>query len=110
MAKQGYDISGARSIVPSIQGLLTAFRNEGFTIYHTREGHRPDLSTLSSREKVRSKNNASGLGIGDQGPLGKILVRGEPGHDIVPELYPVAGENVVDKPGSVPLEFQDDES
>ena len=62
-------------------------------------GHRPDLSTLSSRERYRSKNNASGLGIGSQGPLGRLLVRGEPGHEIVPELYPLEGEPVIDKPG-----------
>lgn len=62
-------------------------------------GHRPDLSTLSSRERYRSKNNATGLGIGSQGPLGRLLVRGEPGHDIVPELYPLEGEPVIDKPG-----------
>lgn len=62
-------------------------------------GHRPDLSTLSSRERYRSKNNASGLGIGSSGPLGRLLVRGEPGHDIVPELYPLEGEPVIDKPG-----------
>lgn len=62
-------------------------------------GHRPDLSTLSSREAYRSRNNASGLGIGSQGPLGRLLIRGEVGHDIVDELYPVPGEPVIDKPG-----------
>jgi nicotinamidase-related amidase len=62
-------------------------------------GHRADLSTLSSRERYRSKNNASGLGVGSPGPLGRLLVRGEPGHDIVPELYPLEGEPVIDKPG-----------
>lgn len=65
----------------------------------TPQGHRPDLSTLSSREKFRSKNNATGLGIGSQGPLGRLLIRGEPGHDIVPELYPLEGEPIIDKPG-----------
>jgi nicotinamidase-related amidase len=63
------------------------------------QGHRPDLSTLSSRERFRSKNNASGLGIGSEGPLGRLLVRGEPGHDIVPELYPIEDEPIIDKPG-----------
>ena len=63
------------------------------------KGHRPDLSTLSSRETFRSRNNASGLGIGFPGPLGRLLVRGEAGHDTIPELYPVAGEPVIDKPG-----------
>ena len=62
-------------------------------------GHRPDLSTLSSREYYRSRNNPSRLGIGDQGPLGRQLVRGEEGHDTIPELYPQAGEPVIDKPG-----------
>ena len=112
---QGYDISVAQSIIPRIQDVLHAFRDAGFPVYHTREGdffkfmkmavclklpgHRPDLSTLSSRERYRSKNNATGLGIGSQGPLGRLLVRGEPGHDIVPELYPLEGEPVIDKPG-----------
>jgi nicotinamidase-related amidase len=67
--------------------------------YHTREGHRPDLSTLSIREQKRSRNNPSGIGIGDQGPLGRLLVRGEKGHQIIPELTPVPGEPIIDKPG-----------
>ncbi len=62
-------------------------------------GHRPDLSTLSSREKYRSHNNAAEFGIGSQGPLGRLLVRGEPGHDIVDELYPLPSEPIIDKPG-----------
>ncbi|KUJ19224.1 isochorismatase family protein [Mollisia scopiformis] len=99
LVHQGYDITPVQSIIPTLQGLLTAFRSHGFPIYHTREGHRPNLSTLSSRELLRSKNNPSGLGIGDVGPLGRLLVRGEPGHDIIPELYPIDGENVIDKPG-----------
>jgi nicotinamidase-related amidase len=68
----------------------------GFLI---RPGHRPDLSTLSSRERFRSKNNATGLGIGSEGPQGRLLIRGEPGHDIVPELYPLDDEPIIDKPG-----------
>lgn len=64
-----------------------------------RAGHRPDLSTLSSRELFRSRNNASGLGIGDPGPLGRLLIRGERGHDTIPELYPLPNEPVIDKPG-----------
>lgn len=68
-------------------------------IFHTREGHRADLSDLPARELFRSRNNPSGLGIGDRGPLGRLLVRGEAGHDLVPELYPIEGERVVDKPG-----------
>jgi nicotinamidase-related amidase len=62
-------------------------------------GHRPDLSTLSTRELFRSSNNASGIGIGSNGPLGRLLVRGERGHDIVQELYPLEREPVIDKPG-----------
>ena len=57
------------------------------------------MSTLSSRELTRSKNNNSGLGIGDKGPLGRLLIRGEAGHDIIPELYPLLNENIIDKPG-----------
>ena len=118
---QGYDISPVQALIPKLQRLLAAFRKAGFPIYYTREGklnllhfelerdgeswfisflgHRPDLSTLSSREAFRSYNNASGLGIGSPGPLGRLLVRGEAGHDIVPELYPLQGEPVIDKPG-----------
>lgn len=62
-------------------------------------GHRADLTTLSSREAFRSKSNSSGLSVGDQGHFGRILVRGEKGHDTVPQLYPLSGEPVVDKPG-----------
>lgn len=68
-------------------------------MFHTREGHRPDLSTLSARELSRSRANPAGLGIGDPGPLGRLLVRGEQGHAIIPEVAPGEGEPVVDKPG-----------
>lgn len=88
-----------QSIIPHIQSLLHAFRTARYQIYHTREGHRPDLSTLSSREAFRSHNIPSAIGIGSPGPLGRLLVRGEPGHDIIPELYPIEGEPVIDKPG-----------
>lgn len=96
---QGLSVEPAMAIVPQIQRLLAAFRKAGFPVYHTREGHRPDLSTLSSRELLRSRNNASGRGIGDQGPLGRHLVRGEKGHDIIPELQPLPSEPIIDKPG-----------
>jgi nicotinamidase-related amidase len=94
-------------MIPRLQSLLAAFREKRFPIYHTREGHRPDLSTLSSRELYRSKNNSSGLGIGDTGPLGRLLVRGEAGHDIIPELYPLSHENVIDKPGRSAFQHTD---
>ncbi|KAJ5369029.1 uncharacterized protein N7496_008789 [Penicillium cataractarum] len=99
MHYQGYDISAAQALIPQLQHLLQAFRSAGFPVYHTREGHRPDLSTLSSREAYRSRNNATGLGIGSPGPMGRLLIRGEMGHDIVDELYPIQGEPIIDKPG-----------
>ncbi|EMC93873.1 hypothetical protein BAUCODRAFT_93788 [Baudoinia panamericana UAMH 10762] len=99
LSRQGYDVSLTRAIIPNLQHLLQRFRIANFPVYHTREGHRPDLSDLPARELYRSRNNPSGLGIGDQGPLGRLLVRGEPGHDIIPELYPLEGEPVIDKPG-----------
>lgn len=107
LAQQGYDLALVQSIILPLQGLLAAFRSHGFPIYHTREGHRPDLSTLSSRELLRSRNNPSGLGIGDSGPLGRLLVRGEAGHDIITELYPIGGENIIDKPGRSAFQHTD---
>lgn len=79
--------------------LLDFCRDLGYQIYHTREGHRPDLSDLPERELFRSRLNPAKIGIGDQGPLGRLLVRGQPGHDIIPELYPREGEPIIDKPG-----------
>jgi len=76
--------------------LLAAARTAGLHVIHTREGHRPDLADLPPSKKARGRLRA---GIGDPGPMGRILVRGEAGHDIVPELYPASGEPVVDKPG-----------
>jgi nicotinamidase-related amidase len=107
MEYQQYDITPARNIIPLIQEILTSFRSHGFPIYHTREGHRPDLSTLSSRELFRSRNNASGLGIGDKGPMGRLLIRGEKGHDIVDDLTPLDGENIIDKPGRSAFQHTD---
>lgn len=96
---QGLSVEPTRAVIPHIASLLAAFRNAGFPVYHTREGHRPDLSTLSSRELFRSRNNPSGRGIGDEGPLGRHLVRGDKGHDIIPELAPLPSEPIIDKPG-----------
>jgi nicotinamidase-related amidase len=76
---------------------LAEFRRLGWQVYHTREGHRPDLSTLTERDAHRSRNNTLNIGIGDEGPLGRLLVRGEKGADIIPELYPLANEPVIDK-------------
>ena len=92
----GNDVSLLRQTIEPTQRLLNAARRVGLTVIHTREGHRPDLADLPPAKKARGRLKN---GIGDAGPMGRILVRGEPGHDIIPELYPVPGEPVVDKPG-----------
>ncbi|EDN10867.1 hypothetical protein HCAG_07328 [Histoplasma mississippiense (nom. inval.)] len=107
MAYQGYDITPAQLLIPKLQRLLDAFRSAGFPVYHTREGHRSDLSSVSNRETFRSKINPSGIGIGSDGPLGRLLIRGEPGHDIIPELYPTMGEPIIDKPGKGAFTYTD---
>lgn len=95
--KLGNDITLTRAIIPVIQQLLQAAREAGIVVVHTREGHLPDLSDCPPAKLERSKKQ--GAGIGDVGPMGRILVRGEQGHAIVPELTPLDGEMVVDKPG-----------
>ena len=92
----GNDVSQLRRTIEPNRRLLAAWRALGLPVFHTREGHRQDLFDLPPAKKVRGRSK---MHIGDAGPMGRILVRGEPGHDIIPELYPEPGEPVVDKPG-----------
>jgi biuret amidohydrolase len=95
-AALGNDVSRLQAAVAPCRAVLEAARALGMLIIHTREGHRPDLSDAPPHkvERGEAKNR-----IGARGPMGRILVRGEPGHDIIPELYPQSGEPVIDKPG-----------
>ncbi|MDB6120506.1 MAG: isochorismatase [Verrucomicrobiaceae bacterium] len=92
----GNDVSQLRRAIEPNKQLLAAWRAAGLVVLHTREGHRPDLSDLPPAKKVRGHGTTT---IGDVGPMGRILIRGEPGQDIIPELYPLPSEPVIDKPG-----------
>ena len=92
----GNDVSLLRKAIKPTQTVLEAVRRRKMLVIHTREGHRPDLSDLPQSKKLRGHLKT---GIGDKGPMGRILVRGEYGHDIIDDLKPAPGEPVVDKPG-----------
>src|SRR5437660_1252696 len=92
----GNDVSQLARAIKPIAAALDAARAAGLLVVHTREGHLPDLSDAPL---AKIERGAPSLRIGDPGPMGRILVRGEPGHDIIPELYPLDSEVVIDKPG-----------
>lgn len=96
-ARAGMDIGPLRAAIEPVRALLAAARAAGLTIVHTREGHLPDLSDCPPYKLARSRN--AGAQIGSPGPMGRLLVRGEHGHDFIDALQPLPGEIVIDKPG-----------
>jgi biuret amidohydrolase len=92
----GNDVTKVQPAIKPTQHVLEIWRKKGFQVLHTREGHRPDLSDCPPSKKARGNLK---VGIGDKGPMGRVLVRGERGHDIIDELKPIDGEPVIDKPG-----------
>ncbi len=92
----GNDVSRLAAIVPTVRDLLAWARGHGIRVVHTREGHRPDLADCPPAKRQRGR---PALRIGDAGPMGRILVDGQPGNDIVPDLAPRSGETVIVKPG-----------
>jgi nicotinamidase-related amidase len=95
-AALGNDVTKLQAAVEPCRAVLSAARKAGILVIHTREGHRPDLSDAPP---LKVNRGDPALRIGAAGPMGRILIRGEPGHDIIPELYPIEGEPVIDKPG-----------
>jgi nicotinamidase-related amidase len=97
VAQTGVDVGILRETIEPVRRLLAAARSAGIKVVHTREGHRPDLSDLTAVKQRRA--SGAGAPIGSAGPLGRLLVRGEPGHAIIDEVAPLPGETVIDKPG-----------
>ncbi|MGY9036218.1 MAG: cysteine hydrolase family protein [Rhodobacterales bacterium] len=95
-ASLGNDVRPLQAIVPTVARLLAGFRTAGLPIFHTREAHRPDLADCPPAKRLRG---APALRIGDAGPMGRVLIAGEPGCEIIPELTPLPAERVIDKPG-----------
>ena len=95
-ATLGNDVNQLAGVIPPLKTLLDSARAYGMLVVHTREGHKPDLSDAP---RAKLERGAPKQRIGDVGPMGRILIRGEAGHDIIPALYPLPGEPVIDKPG-----------